>query len=109
LTQFLRFAATQHREICPEHVEQIEKSVLQDERAKRMGERSTEQIEATARLFALENERDAIISILTGVPGSRPTVEEAPDKATLRARLIDIETEIAATRERLLPISTERS
>jgi hypothetical protein len=108
LTQFLRFAAAQHREIRPEHVEQIEKSVLEDERAKRLGEKSSEQIEANARLFALENERDAIISTLAGVPSSRPAAREVPDKATLRARLIEIETEIAAIREELQPISTEK-
>jgi hypothetical protein len=108
LGQFLRLAAERHKEIGAESVEQIEQSVLEDERARRRVENSVENIETAARTLALEDERDAIISALAGVPGARlaPPADQA-EKVILRQRLIEIEKDLGLVRAAIEAPATE--
>ena len=99
LGQFLRIAAERHKEIGQASVEQIEKSVQEDEEARRRSEVILDEIDLRARVMALENERDSIISALAGVPNLQITqAGDASDKAAMRSRLADIERELAAMR-----------
>lgn len=98
LGQFLRIAAERHKDIDQKSVEQIEKSVLEDELARRRTEVALEQSGLRARVLALENERDHIISSLAGVPVIDSTRQvDALNKDGLRARLMEIDRELAAT------------
>lgn len=98
LGQFLRIAAERHKDIDQKSVEQIEKSVLEDELARRRTEVALEQSGLHARILALENERDHIISSLAGVPVIDSTRQaDAVNKDGLRARLMEIDRELAAT------------
>lgn len=99
LGQFLRIAAERHEEIGQASVEQIEKSVQEDEKARLRSEGVLDEIELRARVMALENERDSIISELAGVPNLQAThVSNPGDKGAMRSRLADIERELAAIR-----------
>lgn len=96
LGQFLRIAAERHKEIAPATVEQIEKSVHEDEQARRRTASALEEVELRARVMALENERDSIISELAGVPNLQASrLKGTIDKSAMRSRLADIERELA--------------
>ena len=97
LGQFLHVAAEWHREIVPTTVEQIEKSVNEDEQARRRAETALEEVELRARKMTLENERDSIIAELAGVPNLETNrMKGTGDISTLRSRLTDIDRELMA-------------
>jgi hypothetical protein len=97
LGQFLRVAAERHDSIPRASVDQIERSVHEDEEARRL--QKVRGQEHTARVFSLENERDSIIAALSGVPAaSLDWSESMPDKQSLRARLAEVDAELEAVR-----------
>jgi hypothetical protein len=102
LGQFLRIAAERHKDIAQEKVDQIEKSVLEDEQARRRTEIGREESDLRARVLALENERDSIISHLAGVP-SIDSIRQGSivDKDFLRARLAEIDRELVSAQSSL--------
>ncbi len=94
-SQFLRFAAERHPEI-KENLGQVEVSLLADEEARRrLDEQARDDAE---RLRKLEDERDQIVGVLSGAPGSSHEAKVA-DRPTLRSRLSEINEEIAALSE----------
>ena len=98
-TQFLRIAAERHPEI-QSGLDQIEKSLLSDELArKRVGDIAG--VKALRELVVrLEDERDAIISALSGSP-SVDGVKSSLNKTELRDRLRSIDVELESAVESL--------
>lgn len=92
-SQFLRFAAQRFPEIKA-NVEKVEESLLADEEARRRQVDAAAASELDARLRNLEDERDQIIGVLSGAPGTGPVV--TGDRAGLRARLEELNREIKA-------------
>jgi hypothetical protein len=90
-SQFLRFAAERHPDIKP-NVAKVEESLLADEEARRRQDDAAAALERDATIRALEDERDQIVSALSGTPGGIATV--TGDRATLRARLEELNREI---------------
>ena len=85
-TQFLRVAAERHPEI-EAGVSEIEKSVREDEQAKRRIDGAVEATELMRRISELEDERDEIISVLSGTPTRGELPQPAADRSSLRAQL----------------------
>jgi hypothetical protein len=95
LGQFLRIAAERNTSIAVSSIDVIERSVQEDDAARRRIE--SRALENAAKVFALENERDAIIAALSGVPtASLDWSETNPDKSSLRARLAEVNAELEA-------------
>jgi hypothetical protein len=95
LGQFLRVAAERHASIAATSSDAIDRSVHEDDAARKRIE--SRALEDAAKAFALENERDAIIAALSGVPAASLDWSEAsPDKASLRARLVEVNAELEA-------------
>ena len=92
-TQFLRIAAERHPEIQA-GVSEIEKSVREDEQARRRLDGAAEAGELIRRISELEDERDAIISTLSGTPTRGELPQPAADRAALRNRLETLRTEL---------------
>lgn len=90
-SQFLRFAAQRFAEIKAS-VEKVEESLLADEEARRRQVDAAVASELDARLRRLEDERDQIIGVLSGAPGTGSIV--TGDRAAMRARLEDLNREI---------------
>lgn len=90
---FLRVAAERYQEI-KESVDEVEKSLLEDERAKR---RKSEADELSRDLFIrisqLEDEREEIIQLLSGSP-SVEMDRSKMDRASLRERLSALNEEL---------------
>lgn len=86
-SQFLRFAAQRFPEIKA-NVEKVEESLLADEEARRRQTDAATASELDARLRGLEDERDQIISVLSGTPGAATSV--IGDRAAMRARLEEL-------------------
>ena len=97
LGQFLRVAAEQRTDIEQATVELVEKSLQEDEQARRAIETNAEHQSVKRQLLELEGERTELITHLTGVPvhGEARGVE-AMDRPTVRARLARLQEEIAA-------------
>lgn len=96
LKLFLRMAAEQRTDIEQATVELVEKSLEEDEHARRAIETSAEHQSVKRRLLELEGERTELITHLTGVPVLGETREiEAMDRPTLRAHLARLQDEIA--------------
>jgi hypothetical protein len=96
LGQFLRIASQRHTEITQASVDQIEKSVQEDEQARRLLQSIPDEIAVRSKVLTLENERDSIISKLAGVPNLQSTLGgDASDQQALRSRLAEIEKELA--------------
>lgn len=96
--QFLRFAAERFPEIQA-GVDQVEKSLQDDERARRKQSEVAEAIETRAKLRELEDERDQIVAVLSGAPGA--SVPAAPvDRVALRARLGEVSAELESHQQR---------
>jgi DNA repair exonuclease SbcCD ATPase subunit len=93
--QFLRFAADRFQEI-KEGVNEVEKSLHSDERARRKQSEVAEAIETRAKVRELEDERHQIVAMLSGAPGASMSVATV-DRTALRARL----TELSGALERL--------
>ena len=104
-TNFLRVAAERHKEI-KESVDEVEKSLLEDERAKRRKSEADElSRDVIFRITQLEDEREEIIQLLSGSP-SIEVDRSKMDRASLRERLNALNEEI----ERLtLSISSNSS
>ncbi|WP_454824480.1 PIN-like domain-containing protein [Paraburkholderia xenovorans] len=91
-SQFLRFAAARFPEIQA-GVDQVEKSLEDDERARKRQSEAAEATETQARVREVEDERDQIIALLSGAPG--PSVAATTvDRAALRARLSELNLEL---------------
>lgn len=91
-SQFLRFAAERFPEIKT-NVQHVEESVRADELARRKQVDAEEVKEKEFRLRLLEDERDQIISVLSGAPSSAP-ISFSADRSELRTRLKELNTEI---------------
>ncbi|MET4359127.1 hypothetical protein ABIC08_009104 [Bradyrhizobium sp. RT9b] len=100
--QFLRFAAERFQEIKA-GVDQVERSLEEDVRARRKQSEAAEANETRAKVRELEDERDRIVGLLSGAPGAAVPVATV-DRAALRARL----SELSAELETLTP-STENA
>lgn len=94
--QFLRFAAERYPDIKA-NVAKVEESLLADEEARRRQDAAAAALELDATLRVLEDERDQIVSVLSGTPGAFVTVPG--DRATLRARLEELNKEIRSISE----------
>lgn len=92
-TQFLRIAAERHPEIQA-GVEQIEKSLLSDEQARKRVVGAAGVKALRARVIRLEDERDTIISALSGAPSLETAKPSPSNKAELRERLQVIDAEL---------------
>jgi hypothetical protein len=91
-SQFLGFAADRYPEIKA-GVGQVEKSLLEDEKARKRQSVAAETRGAQEKIRQLEDERDQIIAFLSGTPGT-PTFNITSDRTALRARLSEVNTEI---------------
>ncbi|MFG7488830.1 PIN-like domain-containing protein [Methylorubrum rhodesianum] len=96
--QFLRFAAERFPEIQA-GVDQVEKSLLDDERARRRQSEVAEAIETRAKVRELEDERDRIVAALSGAPGASMPVAPV-DRGALRTRLAELTAELEAHLQR---------
>ncbi|WP_031237254.1 PIN-like domain-containing protein [Asticcacaulis sp. AC460] len=94
--QFLHFAAERFPEIKA-GVNQVEKSLRDDERARRKQSEAAEASQARARLEELEDERDQIVGLLSGAPGTMTPIAATVDRASLRARLSELNAELEST------------
>ena len=92
-TQFLRIAAVRHPEI-EAGVTEIEKSVREDEQAKKRLDGAAEASALRQRISELEDERDFIISTLSGTPTRGELPQPAPDRSALGARLEALRAEL---------------
>lgn len=90
-SQFLRFAASRFPSIKP-NVDKVEESILADEEARRRQDDAAAMLEHDTTLRALEDERDQIVSVLSGTPGGIGSVSD--DRAAMRARLDDLNRQI---------------
>lgn len=88
---FLRFAANRLPEI-EAAVSHVEKSLLEDEKARRRQTDAEQAHELRSRVRQLEDERDQIVAWLSGTPGS--STEVLADRSELRARLKQLNMEI---------------
>ena len=93
LTQFLRIAADRHPEI-EVGVTEIEKSLRDDEQAKRRLDGAAKASALRQQITELEDERDLIISTLSGVPTHGEQPQKTADRPALRARLEALRTEL---------------
>jgi hypothetical protein len=98
-SQFLRFAADRFPDIRP-NVDKVEESILADEEARRRQDDAAAALERGATLRALEDERDQIVSVLSGAPGGIGTV--SGDRAGMRARLEELNRQIRSITEEAL-------
>lgn len=96
-SQFLRFAADRFPEI-EANVAKVEESLLADEQARRHQDNLVAALAREAHLRALEDERDQIVSVLSGTPGSGTAI--SGDRIMLRARLDEINLEIKSDSDR---------
>jgi PIN like domain len=101
--QFLRFAGERLPEIKA-GVDQVEKSLEDDVRARKKQNEAAEAIETRARVRELEDERDQIIAALSGAPGASVPVAIS-DRSTLRARLGELTSELESYQPSLEMIS----
>jgi hypothetical protein len=94
-SQFLRFAADRFPDIKP-NVAKVEESILADEEARRRQDDAAAAQERDATLRSLEDERDHLVSALSGTPGG---ASFTGDRATMRARLDELNKEIQSISE----------
>lgn len=97
--QFLRFAAERFPEIKA-GVDQVEKSLQDDVRARRKQNEAVEAIETQVKVRELEDERDQIVAALSGAPGTAVPVATV-DRTALRARLGELALELEAHKSTL--------
>lgn len=96
--QFLRFAAERFPEIKA-GVDQVEKSLEDDVRARKKQNEAAEAIETQAKIREIEDERDQIVAALSGAPGAAIPVATV-DRAALRARLGELTVELESHQQR---------
>ncbi len=92
-TQFLRIAADRYPEIKA-GITEIEKSLREDEQAKRHIDGTAKARALRQRINELENERDLIISTLSGTPTHGELPQAPADRPTLRVRLEALRTQL---------------
>jgi hypothetical protein len=92
-TQFLRIAADRHPEIKA-GVEEVEKSLLYDERARKRQHDAAHQRELKARITIVEDEKDQVVAALSGAPSLEST-RISEDRSSLRARLESLNAELS--------------
>ena len=92
-TQFLRIAADRHPEIKA-GVTAIEKSVRDDEQARKRIDGAAEAIALRQRVSDLEDEHDRIISTLSGTPMRGELPQPTADRSALRGRLEALRAEL---------------
>ena len=92
-SQFLRIAADRHPEIKA-GVTEIEKSLREDELAKKRLDGAAKTSAVRQRITELENERDVIVSTLSGAPTRSQLPQPTADPSALRARLEALRTEL---------------
>lgn len=92
-TQFLRIAADRHPEIKAS-ITEIEKSLREDEQAKRRRDGAVKTNAVRQRITELENERDVIVSTLSGAPIRSQLPQPTADPSALRARLETLRTQL---------------
>jgi len=97
-SQFLRFAAERFPDI-KSNVAKVEESILADEEARRRQDNAAIAQERDAELRGLEDERDQIVTALSGTPGGNAKISLAADRATLRVRLDELDREIRSISE----------
>lgn len=95
-SQFLRFAADRFPSIKP-NVAKIEESILADEEARRRQDDAAAALEHDTMVRALEDERDQIVSALSGTPGGIGSV--SGDRVAMRARLDELNRQIRSMSE----------
>jgi uncharacterized coiled-coil DUF342 family protein len=76
-------------------VEEVEKSLLDDEKARKHQQHAARQREINARIVVLEDERDQIVAALSGAPMLDKT-KLSSDRAELRRRLEALNAELAS-------------
>ena len=91
--QFLRIAAERHPEIQA-GVTEIEEILRGDEQAKKWLDDAAEVHAIRIRISEIENERDTIISSLSGIPMHGGYVDPPADRAALRTRLDALDAEL---------------
>lgn len=102
-TNFLRVAAERHQEIQA-GVDEVEKSLRGDERARRRRREVEDARELAERISDLEDERENVVQRLSGHPTL--TGERNPeDRALLRAHLDGLDSELRDLTARLAAIS----
>ena len=100
--QFLHFAATRRTEIAQTSVAQIEKSVQEDEAARLRQVAQAKEGELDAQLLQLQNERDALITFLAGVPDLiHDASSDVRDKAATKNRISELNEAIALIQKEL--------
>jgi hypothetical protein len=92
-TQFLRIAADRHPEIKA-GVEEVEKSLLYDEKARKRQHDAAHQRELKARIAIIEDEKDQVVAALSGAP-SLDSTRISEDRSSLRARLESLNAELS--------------
>jgi hypothetical protein len=92
-SQFLRFAGTRFPEIRA-GVDKVEKSLREDEQARIKQLEALEAETPITSVREIEDERDRIIALLSGAPGSIDSAQ-VRDRAALRARLGALNAELA--------------
>lgn len=100
--QFLRIAAERHPEFEAGVIE-VEKSLAEDERARQRQMDAGRRREIQVEVRRLEDERDQVVALLSGAPsleGPAPTV----DRVSLRARLDQVNREVAELQDELTRI-----
>lgn len=107
-TNFLRVAVERHQEIKGS-VDEVAKSLLGDELAKLRVQEAKESLrELTLRITSLEDEREEIIRLLSGIP-SIDMDRSKMDRASLRARLDALNEEIQRLNHSMLSGVTVQS
>jgi hypothetical protein len=71
----------------------VEKSLQDDERARKRQSEAAEATETQARVRELEDERDRIVAVLSGAPGMSVPAATV-DRAALRVRLNELNSEL---------------
>lgn len=94
--QFLRFSAERYPEI-KDNVAKVEESLLADEEARRRQHDAAAELEHSVTIRALEDERDQLVSALSGTPGGITNIPG--DRVTLRARLEEVNRRIRSMPE----------
>lgn len=89
-SNFIRTAATHHPEF-EDDLEVVEKSLMQDTEARKRLSISENEVSVLEEIERLEDEREEIISALSGAPNTRSRVREENDPERLRSRKREID------------------